>query len=415
LLEKYRPDLKGLPTTNGRWSTGDGVKLAEGVGAATVDMDRVQVHPTAFLDLNHPEAERKTLCAELLRGVGGLLLTRSSGERFVDELAPRDVVVAAMRAKEDESRESRESHPASAEDKPGFIILLTEAMASQAKKHTDHYLSKKLMTRFESLQAVADWAGLEASVLGEHIRQYNAIAEKNNKMTTTTTTTTMGKEEKKGEQRDNGGDDRGGGRGEGPYGKMYFHNTPIDTQGGFLAGVVVPAIHYTMGGLKIAPNASVVTKDGHVLEWLVAGGEVSGGMHGKNRLGGNALTECVVFGRVIGKRVVKAMTGANTFTPKAADRGASPSGGEAKASALRKISMEELQQHAKHDDCWVALHGKVYDLTDFVDEHPAGPEAILQNAGADGTAEFEAIHSQSILDDFDAIGELLTADRHNDA
>jgi succinate dehydrogenase/fumarate reductase flavoprotein subunit len=92
LLAKHRPDLLGLPTTNGAWTTGDGLKMANAVGARLVDMRNVQVHPTGFVDPAKPDAKVKTLCAELLRGVGAILLDKN-GQRFSNELGTRDYIV----------------------------------------------------------------------------------------------------------------------------------------------------------------------------------------------------------------------------------------------------------------------------------------------------------------------------------
>jgi len=91
LLALHRPDLVRFPTTNGVWATGDGMKMAMAIGAGTVDMDKVQVHPTGFVDPAEPEASTKVLCGEMMRGVGGLLVT-PNGSRFVNELSPRDKV-----------------------------------------------------------------------------------------------------------------------------------------------------------------------------------------------------------------------------------------------------------------------------------------------------------------------------------
>merc|ERR1712048_1230735 len=94
LLLKNRPDLEDFPTTLGPQTTGDGVKIARDLGAKLVDMDRVQLHPTGFVDPSKPQEGTKTLAAELLRGVGGLLLDKR-GHRFTDELGTRQAVVNA--------------------------------------------------------------------------------------------------------------------------------------------------------------------------------------------------------------------------------------------------------------------------------------------------------------------------------
>jgi hypothetical protein len=80
LLEKYRPELLNMPATAGSFSTGDGVILAQSLGAGVVDMDQVQVHPTGWVDPADPLNPTKVLAAELMRGVGGILLNRD-GER----------------------------------------------------------------------------------------------------------------------------------------------------------------------------------------------------------------------------------------------------------------------------------------------------------------------------------------------
>lgn len=95
LLKKYRPELWDLPTTNGEHCTGDGHKLAMSAGAAGIDLEKVQVHPTGLVDPNDPEAKVKFLAAEALRGVGGLLLD-NEGQRFVDELQTRDFVTGKI-------------------------------------------------------------------------------------------------------------------------------------------------------------------------------------------------------------------------------------------------------------------------------------------------------------------------------
>jgi len=95
LLEKYRPELVKLPTTNGDHCTGDGHKMAMLAGAAGIDLEKVQVHPTGLVDPNEPDAKVKFLAAEALRGVGGLLLDNEA-KRFVDELEKRDYVTGKM-------------------------------------------------------------------------------------------------------------------------------------------------------------------------------------------------------------------------------------------------------------------------------------------------------------------------------
>lgn len=95
LLREFAPHLAHLPTTNGHFATGDGVRLARAAGAELSLMDRVQVHPTAFVDPQQPRCPVKFLAPEALRGCGGLLLD-AQGRRFANELAPRDALCKAM-------------------------------------------------------------------------------------------------------------------------------------------------------------------------------------------------------------------------------------------------------------------------------------------------------------------------------
>jgi hypothetical protein len=144
---------------------------------------------------------------------------------------------------------------------------------------------------------------------------------------------------------------------------------------------------------------------------------VTGGVHGNNRLGGNSLLECTVFGSIVGERLPIASleapptlaaglpAAAAAAAPLPAAGGVAAEGADASAAAaaaLRTVSAEELAAHNSWQSCWVALHGKVYDFTAFLDEHPAGPESILKLGGTDGTEMYETVHNVRMLDDFQA-------------
>merc|ERR1711998_53264 len=92
---------------------------------------------------------------------------------------------------------------------------------------------------------------------------------------------------------------------------MGYHNLPMKVDDAFHVAIVTPVIHYCMGGLKINDDSEVVNKSDAVIGGLYAGGEVAGGVHGSNRLGGNSLLDCVVFGRVSGRRAARFLTAAN--------------------------------------------------------------------------------------------------------
>ena len=149
LVQKYRPDLAGLPTTAGAFSTGDGITMAESL-ASFVDMEQIQVHPTGFVDPQDPDNSSKILAAELLRGAGGILLC--SGERFCNELATRDDVVTRMNA----TKQSR------------FALVLSASAASTVQSHIDVYVNKKLMTRVLGISGLAEYLGLMLMLFKRH-------------------------------------------------------------------------------------------------------------------------------------------------------------------------------------------------------------------------------------------------------
>ena len=159
-----------------------------------------------------------------------------------------------------------------------------------------------------------------------------------------------------------------------------------------------------MGGVRVDNLGRVVREggDGSVIPGLYAAGELIGGVHGRNRLGGNALTECAVFGRIVGGDVPVASSSSVD-----AGGGAAPTAAAPARTTRRDVTREELSRHKSEESCWVAVYGEVYDFTDFLDEHPAGAEAILKYGGTDGTAIFDSVHSRDMLDDFDAIGPLV--------
>ncbi|KAL3804532.1 hypothetical protein HJC23_002571 [Cyclotella cryptica] len=119
-----------------------------------------------------------------------------------------------------------------------------------------------------------------------------------------------------------------------------------------------------------------------------------------NRLGGNSLLECTVYGTIVGRKI--SIKQRNSIKQHSLDGNTGP-----KQVELPKVTMEVLRQHNSEDDCWFAISGKVYDLTDFSEEHPAGPESIRELAGQDGTEAFEAIHSEKVLEDFDPVGIMI--------
>jgi succinate dehydrogenase/fumarate reductase flavoprotein subunit len=153
-------------------------------------------------------------------------------------------------------------------------------------------------------------------------------------------------------------------------------------------------VFFVQGGITVDTGGHVVRKNGTVVQGLYAAGEVSGGVHGENRLAGNSLLECTVFGMIVGnslplqkeKEIIQTSEQVSEM--------------QSRDEAKTQISAKQLALHNSPDDCWVAIHGSVYDLSNFAEEHPPGPKSIWDVAGKDGTESFQAVHSKNILEDF---------------
>jgi len=367
-LDRYRPELMRMPATAGEFSTGDGITLGTSAGAGIVDMDKVQVHPTGWVDPKDPLNPGKILAGELMRGVGGILMNHE-GERFCNELGTRAYVVDKMFGHDQQYAKTKTWKVDT--EIPTFSLVLSASAAEGAQKHVDHYLNKGLLTRIEGLDALANWMKLPVATVKTSLLEYQRDAKK----------------------------------GKDAWGKVTFNGVPQKDLSSevFYAGTVTPVLHYCMGGLTIDQDGNVLNESKEIIPGLHAAGEVSGGVHGDNRLGGNSLLECTVFGTIVGKKIpIKPRNSIQSNNLQQGGGGAAD-----KPAELRNISTDELQHHNTEDDCWVVIHGLVYDLTDFVDEHPAGPESITELAGKDGTEEFQAVHGENILEDFDPIGTFV--------
>ena len=186
----------------------------------------------------------------------------------------------------------------------------------------------------------------------------------------------------------------------------------------FNVAIMTPVLHYTMGGLEIDAESRVVGKDGKPIPGLFAAGEVAGGVHGANRLGGSSLLGCVVFGRVsgdtaaayllqaTGKLVEKAggrlgaLAGQLSSQPPASGSSTSttPAAPSASPSTSKEFTLAEVAKHNKKDDVWVIVNGQVLDVTSFLPDHPGGEKAILLYAGRDATEEFNMLHDAKVCD-----------------
>merc|ERR1712107_243414 len=192
----------------------------------------------------------------------------------------------------------------------------------------------------------------------------------------------------------------------------------------YYVAIITPVIHYCMGGLEIDENSAVLGPDSEAIRGLYAAGEVAGGVHGNNRLGGNSLLDCVVFGRVAGAACAKYMLGDKVKATSLAELSGGGLSGNVEVSKLaggsyedtmnaastapskkqKKASsgytMEEVAKHTKKGDVWVVLHGRVLNVSNFLSQHPGGELAILTFAGKDATAEFDMIHPPDVIEKY---------------
>ncbi|CAL9737475.1 fumarate reductase 2 [Monosporozyma servazzii] len=255
MLEKYTPDLVNLPTTNGPETLGEGQNILEGLGGELIDMDQVQIHPTGFIDPSDRDNNKKFLAAEALRGLGGILVHPITGKRFTNELSTRDNVTAAIQSLTPKNDQRA-------------LLVLSEKVYENYKHNMDFYLFKKL---------------LKKTTIDEFITDYSL---------TITTPEMVSELEKYSNNADNDEFQRH------LVINTFSSGTPISKDQTIFVGEITPVVHFTMGGVRIDENARVLNQNGIPLaQGLYAAGEVSGGVHGGNRLGGSSLLECVVFGR----------------------------------------------------------------------------------------------------------------------
>jgi succinate dehydrogenase/fumarate reductase flavoprotein subunit len=198
------------------------------------------------------------------------------------------------------------------------------------------------------------------------------------------------------------------------FGKTNFPGLPApDLENEvFYIGEVTPVLHYCMGGLAIDREGHVLSKRGAIIPGLYAAGEVSGGVHGVNRLGGNSLLECTVFGTIVGNRIpIREKSSSGTTTTVTASKNVDTTKynkTQKQDQQLREVSLAELKLHNTPESCWVAIHGTIYDLTNFASQHPAGKGPIHMFAGKDATDTFDIVHNKRVLEQFklETIGQL---------
>jgi len=259
-----------------------------------VDLEWVQVHPTGLVHPEEPDAKVKFLAAEALRGVGGVLLD-INGKRFCNELGRRDYVTGMM----------WKNKGLTLGNCTGFFLCLNGKASAEITWHCKHYKGRGIMKAYKDMAEFAKDRNIPLENIEATFKDYNAIAEKQTK------------------DPDSGPYEAyGGGKSHDKWGKKFFHNLPLETSDSFHIAIVTPTIHYCMGGMKINADAESLRENDSVVGGLYSAGEAAGGIHGNNRLGGNSLLDCVVYGRVSGRSAARYLMAENIKYIEASKSGA---------------------------------------------------------------------------------------------
>lgn len=233
------PSLKGFGTTNHKGATGDGISMIKSINVDLVDMEQIQTHPTVI-------PSNSVMITEAVRGNGAILVNRD-GKRFINELDTRDIVSEAELAQ-----------------KGGSAFLIFDESVKESLKAIDSYDKKGYLVKGSSIEELAQNLNIPVNELKKTFSKYNESVKNNF--------------------------------------DSDFKRQSLPTtleKAPFYSVEVAPAVHHTMGGIKINEKTEVLS-NGKPIKGLFAAGEVTGGIHGSNRLGGNAMVDIAVFGKIAG-------------------------------------------------------------------------------------------------------------------
>lgn len=246
-VASFKESLKGYGTTNHPGATGDVLDFAKNINVAYVDMEQIQTHPTVMPSNNY-------MITEAVRGNGAILVNREA-ERFVNEIETRVNVSNAELAQTGQS-----------------AFLVFDQSVRESLKAIDGYHAKGFLIEAETLEELGELISVDGDTLKATVDTYNGYVA--------------------------AGEDAAFARPDMPRALNV---------GPYYAVEVAPAVHHTMGGLKINTDAQVFNEAGETIDGLYACGEVTGGVHGNNRLGGNALSDITTFGRIAGTNAAESI------------------------------------------------------------------------------------------------------------
>jgi fumarate reductase flavoprotein subunit len=219
--------------------------LAVELGAQLRDMAEIQIHPTQA-------AGSKILITETVRGNGAILVNRE-GRRFVNEVTTRDAASAAV-----------------LKQTGGSAFLVFDEGIRQSLKQIEGYFHLELVREGKTLEELARVIGVDGANLARTVEAYNRYQAA---------------------------------KADAEFKRPDMPRSIMRPS--FFAIGVRPGVHYTMGGVAFNAKAEVLRGSGATIPGLYAAGEVTGGVHGANRLGGNSVSETITFGRIAGAEGVR--------------------------------------------------------------------------------------------------------------
>ncbi|OON41388.1 flavocytochrome c [Izhakiella australiensis] len=237
MVVKYRPELDGFVTTNHKGATGSGIAMLQKIGADTVDMGEIQIHPTV-------EQTTSYLISESIRG-GGAMLVSQAGQRFFNEMETRDKVSAQIIA---------------LPEKSAWIIFDEQIRLNN--KAADEYIGRGFVISAATPEELAAKINMDPTALQHTLERFNQFVEQQN---------------------------------DEDFGRKTALRHPLN-QGPYYAIRIAPGVHHTMGGVTINVDTSVLDSQKQIIPGAWAAGEVVGGIHGANRIGGNAVADIIIFG-----------------------------------------------------------------------------------------------------------------------
>ena len=255
MVKKYNPKIdERFKTTDAPGSTGEALYMAERAGAELVNMGYIQTYPIC-----DPLSGAIELIADAR--FDGAIMLNQEGKRFVEELQRRDVLSEAI------LNQTGQYCWVLWNDNIGKISNTVKAHANEYEAFT----KQGIMTTCDDLKCIADFTKIPFDQLQKTVKRVSDMAGKGND-------------------------------------KDFNHRSGLVDmqQGKYYVIKAVPSTHHTMGGVRINEKAEALTAEGKVIPGLWAAGEVTGVTHGTNRLGGNAYTDIIVFGRIAGEAAAKA-------------------------------------------------------------------------------------------------------------